>query len=100
MEHAGEAGGREHQRPGDRLAEQGGRGADARHVGQHVGDELAVREGAAVPRERHLIIGAAVYVVEDGTGQRAAGEAAEVRDVVGAMGAEGGAEGHQTKLVS
>ena len=73
---------REHQRHRDLFAENGGAKIGLGDAGEHVGDEVAVVERLGVAAKRHLVVGAAVDIVEDRARQPFLREPPEVRDIV------------------
>ncbi len=78
---AGEAGGGEHQRQRDALAEEGRRRVDVADVAQHAGLEGPGAVTLAVGHDGPLVLGGTVDVVEHAVGQAALGDAAQVAHV-------------------
>src|SRR5688572_471580 len=72
MEHSRQPCGGKHQWPVEGFTKQGRSCLDARNVGKHIRHDFVCREGRHVPLERHLVVRAAVDIVEDRTGKTAA----------------------------
>ena len=80
-----EPSGRQGQRHGDLLAEQGGRKVDVAHVAQHSGPEKHVVEHPDTSSERFFVFRGTVDVVEDTARQISFGHEPQIIDVRGPL---------------
>src|SRR5205085_1907404 len=82
MEQALQGGRRAVERQREPLAHDIDREIDFLHAAEHVGQEVAMLEARAVAAMGRLIVGRAIDIVEDRTGQSAACQPSEIVEVM------------------